>query len=385
MWNLADGYVIIQISEGQADRFLNRMRAESFALWDVCRTGGAIQCRIRARDFRRLRPIRRACRCRVRIVARTGLPFFITRLQTRMALWIGCALALACFCLLTTRIWVIPITGCETLPEQVVARALREQGIYPGASKRGLVLYRVAELARLYDDRIAMIELDLDGIVCLVDVEEAKPIGQTIDRSVPTDVLAAKGGVISRIEPFNGAANVAVGQAVSAGDVLIRGDITAEDATEPLLVHAYGNVFALVNYFAEAAVSGTYEALAPSGRTEPYKRITVAGIPMFETRPSFEHYVLSGEATSGALGTLLPVRVTTGTLAEQTMQAMHRSEEACIEQAMVEAERRAYEKLPTDGAIVDKQTTFALRDGCVIGICCIVMEESIGYTKEIGN
>lgn len=244
MWNSAKGYVIIQISEGQIERFLNRLRAESIPVYDVRRIGRAVECRIFVRDFKRLRPIRRACRCRVHITGRAGLPFCLARVLERKTLLFGCAAAILAFWLLSTRIWIIPIAGCEAVPEQVIARALGEQGIYPGASKKGLVLYRIAELARLYDDRIAMIELDLDGVVCLVKVEEAVKKGEPVDRSVPTDVVAAKDGVISRIEAYNGRAQVAVGQAVQAGDLLIAGDITLEGAEETLLVHAYGNVSA---------------------------------------------------------------------------------------------------------------------------------------------
>lgn len=113
--------------------------------------------------------------------------------------------------------------------------------------------------------------------------------------------------------------------------------------------------------------------------------VSLAGLPVFETEPSFDQFVLDGSAVSEALGTLLPIRITTGVLSELTQQTLQRTEPECIELALVEAEKRAYEKLPKNAAILEKQTSFTLRDGCVIGICCIVMEESIGYIKEIAH
>ena len=110
-----------------------------------------------------------------------------------------------------------------------------------------------------------------------------------------------------------------------------------------------------MTYQAEAATPQSYSGLAPSGNTAPYRKVFVAGIPVFETEPDFEQYTLTDVVTSAAFGTLLPVRVTTGICREQTMQTLNRTQEECIGLAKAEAERRAYEKLPKDGRIAQKQ------------------------------
>ncbi len=386
MWKIKDACVIIQINGGGAERFLNLAAGAGIPMREVAFQGrGAVRVTMRARDFRRLRPICRQTRCRVEIVERVGAPYRVHMLVRRKTLWIGCALALLLLGFLSTRILVISVTGAVRVPASVVLRALGEEGVSLFAPRGGLHLPGIADKVRVYDERIAWAGIDLDGVVCHVRIVEAEPIPALPDTETPCDIVAAKDGVVEEIAPLNGKACFAKGQAVRAGDVLIRGDITREGETERLLVTARGEVLARVYYYAEATVEATEEALTETGARAPYRGLRIGKWMLSETKPPFSEYIVSELAQTGPLGAVLPIRLETGAFIELALGRRSLTKAEQIEKALSEAAMRAYDKLPRDAAIVEQQSGYVELDGCVKGVVCIVTRESIGIRREIAE
>lgn len=386
MWRQAGGCVIIRVTGKSPERLLNRLNGAGISVWDVhAPRRGEMTLMLRARDFPKLRPLRRDCGCEIHIEKRIGLPFRLLQLRFRKTLAAGLLAALALLVAASTRIWVIEVTGCSNVPEETVLRYLAEQGIRVGAPWPEGPLYELVRRIHAGDERIAWIGVYLDGVLCRAEIVESVPLEPTLDQSVPTDVVAVKGGVISYIAPYNGKASVAVGDEVKPGDILIRGDITREDAEERLLVHAHGLVMARIYYFSEAAALPTVTEPADSGRTAPYRRVSIAGQTTYESIPPYDAWELRDVRAAGPFGTLLPIRIETGTFYERIENTRQRTPEEMAEAALTEAGSRAYDQVPKSAAIVDKTVSVTQRDGVTIGVVCIVAEESIGYTKEITN
>ena len=82
--NLA-GYLRIRVEGYSPERFLNLCCYHGISLWNLRPAKGAYEMNIRVRDFRRLRPLVRKSRAKVRITQKRGVPFFMMEtLQEQM-------------------------------------------------------------------------------------------------------------------------------------------------------------------------------------------------------------------------------------------------------------------------------------------------------------
>lgn len=72
--NLA-GYLRIRVEGYSPERFLNLCCYHGIFLWNLRPAKGAYEMNIRVRDFRRLRPMVRKSRAKVRIIQKRGVPF----------------------------------------------------------------------------------------------------------------------------------------------------------------------------------------------------------------------------------------------------------------------------------------------------------------------
>lgn len=384
MWQSVDGCVIIQIKGADVERLLNEMQFSGIPVRDLRRVDRVtVRCRLRAADFRRLHTLRSRRRCHIRILSRSGLPFFVMRLFRRRALWIGMVLVFALLCVLSTRICLIRVTGCERIAEKTVLRALESLGVTVGCARSGLSLPVLGNQLMAADERIAWAGLSLDGVVLTVEIVETVTAPDPVDPETPCEVVAVKDGIITRVVARAGTPAVRAGDAVQAGDVLINGDLTREDSQTPLLVHAYGEVRANVYYFSEAAVLPETETLQPSGQSVPYCAAYIGNLPLYESEIPYDAYQLSGVQSETLRGAVLPLRVVTGACEELTMQPRLLSVAEQKEQAAFEAEQGAFLRIPKDASIVEKTLTYTEYNGCLVAVVCIVTEESIGIQKEL--
>jgi len=362
------------------------MRESGIALRGVRQTGPyEVEASIPARAFRRLHGIARKTRCRVHIVRRRGLPFEARRLFRRPALWITALLVLGLMIFSSTRVLCVRVDGTDRVPEALVLRALRENGVYVGAAKPEKDLRSIAAGVRGYDERIAWAEVELHGVIATVTIVEKERDIVLADDDAPFDVCAVKDGVITSIEAYDGTALVSVGDAVQAGDVLISGTVELPEKEEPLVVHAHGRVTAYVYYFGEAVADTVRTELADTGNSVPYRRLSVCGVTVFESAVTYETCEIRGVRTRTLTDCMLPLLLCTGTACEQAETETAVSQDEQKQAAAVEAEQLALLRVPKDAAIVEKTSRIIEEDGLVRGIVGIMTEESIGLEKEIAD
>lgn len=379
-----NAYVAVQISGARTERVLERMRVHDISIYELHRlSDSTVSMIISAKDFKRLRTLMRGSACKVHIVRRIGAVFPLQRFFRRYALW---SIGLGMFCLFlfaSTRILWIDIDGCSGIAEQTILRALEQEGIYIGASRKGHDFSVLNNRLRLYDDRIAWIGLSLNGAILKAEIVESIPTTDEMDPNAPAAVVAQKSGRIVRIEADAGRAIVQIGDAVSAGDILIAGDLTSEESQYPVYAHAAGRVYAEVVYTAETAAQMQTEQLADSGNVLPYREVRFRDQVLFNTKVPYENCVLRDPIVSEVTDTLLPLYIVQGTCCEQILQIVKRSEEEMMEAAIMEAEQLAYLKVPKDAKIIAKNAAWIKEEGQIFAVVTIKTEESIGLTKEI--
>jgi similar to stage IV sporulation protein len=135
-------------------------------------------------------------------------------------------------------LWNIRIEGNYVLTEDVLMDYLAEQGVHVPMQKKRLQIEELEEGLREDFDVITWTSLQLEGTTLLVSIKENEmPVydqdGQQEDAEKGTDLIAERAGTVSYIITRSGVPQVALGDTVEKGDILVSGAVPVynEDAT----------------------------------------------------------------------------------------------------------------------------------------------------------
>lgn len=278
------GSVLLRCEGGYPSRFLNTAAEDGIALWDIHYRNGALWCRARAADYRRLRrAARRGC-VRMRVQKRHGLIFRLRRFRLRFGLLIGAVLFFAVLEALSSRIWVINIVGNTTVPNTVIRETLEPLGIREGGTfdTVDLAELRLTALQRL--PSLTWLTVNQSGSTVTVEVKERTPTPPLPD-TAPANLVAACDGVIVSVDVTAGQATVKPGDAVTRGDLLISG--VMDSAVGPQLKRADGSVVARTTHTLTVTVPLCETVTYPDGRVIERPSLSVFGwhIPLYADAP----------------------------------------------------------------------------------------------------
>ena len=183
----AAGEVRIRVCGASIERFLNVALQGEIGLWHTVRVDArTIETTLSLSDFYALRRLMGRTGCRVRVIGRRGLPFFVARLRRRWILTGGvCALALVVV-LLTQFVWVLEIVAADGIPVSALRDVLRETGIYEGAWLGQIDTDDTRRAIQTEIPEVGVIAITRIGNAVRVEVDAAVPTPNRIDRAAPT-------------------------------------------------------------------------------------------------------------------------------------------------------------------------------------------------------
>lgn len=222
--NYLRGQVLVRVESAFPERVLNLCAARDLSFWDLqWERETAFTCRLSRADFRELRRAAGKLECSVTPLRRSGAPYTLRRLLSRPALAAG-AVAVGLWLVLGSFfIWEFTIEGNETLPDEVILRALEEQGVgigsfglsLDGEDLRNRILLELPELVWL--------TVNVSGCRASVQVRERVPVPETVDRKALSNLVARRAGLVLEIHAFSGVKCVVEGMSVEEGQILISG------------------------------------------------------------------------------------------------------------------------------------------------------------------
>lgn len=224
------GHVRIRVSGRSYERFLNMCAKHEIMIWDLECAGNAYEMNMTIRGFRKLRPMARKCGVRVRILEKSGLPFFLYRYRHRKMLFVGILTGLSLMLLLSCFIWDIRISGNQAITEDVIFDFLTQEEVCHGMWKskvdcKGLA----AKLRREFDDLI-WVSARIQGTRLLIDVQENTDLELEEDVDYgPSDLVSNVSGTVVRIITRTGMPRVKAGDSVKNGDLLVEGRLEITD------------------------------------------------------------------------------------------------------------------------------------------------------------
>ncbi len=247
------GYVRIRLIGKEATSLLSTMIEHQLMVWEIqvlaqqhTEANPHIDVTMRVRDFFQLRHLIRHNRCRVRIISRHGLPFYLDKLIHRKAFLLGGMCCLASVWICSSLIWQISIVGNEKLSTQEILSAAASQGIHRFQWK-----FRLGDPNQLSRELhiqlpgAAWVGVEIRGTHVMIQVVEAS-LTEMKSLESPCHLVATKNALITEMITLQGKPIVKPNTYVRQGDILISGVIGDEQHTQNVV--AKGTVKGIVWY-----------------------------------------------------------------------------------------------------------------------------------------
>lgn len=222
IFHLLSGYVEFQVY-GDGARFFSAAAKRGYNLWGFCRQNGLAAARVRPRVYKKLRPLCRRCGVRTRLRVKRGAPFQLRRLQKRKSLLVGAAAGAALYVFLSGFVWGVATTGAHSVTPREIFQAARECGVYVGGGREGFSPKNAGYgiLSRI--PRLSWASVNTDGCFVEIAVKEGAAPPQVEDSGKLSHIVAGREGRVVELQAQLGRPEVALGDTVTQGQLLIAG------------------------------------------------------------------------------------------------------------------------------------------------------------------
>lgn len=246
------GYAVLRIYSAAPERCLNRLSEMEIPFWQVTRVDDlTMQVHIFYRDKTRFCETMEKTQAETELVEEVpGIWFFLLWLKRPVLLLVIVA-ALFVTLKLPNYIWVITVSGNETISDTEIIQALDELGIHFGTRTDAFQSQDIKNRLLNMVDGLQWAAVNCSGGNCQILVKEREETPDLLDWHQTTDVVASMSGVIQEIRVLDGFACCEVGDTVTAGQLLVTG--TMDWVIDIQKCHAQAEIYALTWREMEAA------------------------------------------------------------------------------------------------------------------------------------
>lgn len=265
------GNVRVRVEAAFPERVLNVCSAHGIAFRDLSwRSETGFFFTVSRREWYLLRRRAEKLDAVLTVERKGGVPFFAARFRHRHGLWIGFGVLAVLLAVNTCFVWDITVSGNDRVPEETILRAVEEAGVRRGSfafSFRGQdvcnrVLPKVPELSWL--------TVNVRGCRAEVIVRERVPKPELWNEKQASNVVAAKDGLVTRVMPLDGEAQVIPGMTVCRNQLLISGVVETKGTEQPSVTSriyaGVGEVWGRTWYECSVKIPLSYDKKVPTGK-----------------------------------------------------------------------------------------------------------------------
>lgn len=380
------GTVTVKIIGACPEDCLSRMAAGGVRFRDFHKPDElTVSVKIAQQDIAEVRRCAKKTMCSLEFIQVSGL---IPRLRAmgKRICYLPVLLALVGLVFwLQSHIWFFTVSGNETVPTEKILWVLEENGIRFFTPEDSLDMNTVKN--QILEDlpELGWITINTEGGHAQVLVRERAEKPALSEDATPSNVVARKSGVISRVEVTGGTASVSEGDIVSEGELLISG-ISDLDKTM-LLTRAQGEIYAHTWNPIKVKTADFLSQKAYTGReTTGYQlKIGKKTINFYKSSGiSYGNYDKITESVRVSLpgGYTLPVTIRKITWREYTPSAIS-LEEGQAQSLLEEAALRQLRLSLTAGSVVETRLELLQEDGKFILSGVAECQEEIGTEIKI--
>lgn len=240
------GYLKVIVEGYYIERFINICKNNKVAIWNLKRSKDiCIQFKVGIHDFRKICKIAKKTKCKVKIVAKKGVPFLLYKYKKRKIFLVFLIFLILLMVVSSKFVWNVEIV--EENGEQIenIAQDIEQAGLKVGELKSKIDTKEIINKIRLQRQDVAWMGIELKGTNAVVKLVKADEKPEIVDESEYCSIISDKVGIITKISAQTGTANAKVGDTVNVGDVLINGWMEGK-YTGIRYVHAQGEIEAKV-------------------------------------------------------------------------------------------------------------------------------------------
>ncbi|MBE6939969.1 MAG: sporulation protein YqfD [Ruminococcaceae bacterium] len=273
--NYLRGSVLCRVESPCPERVLNLCAVRKIPFWDLrWESELSFTMRLAAGVLPDLWQAAEQTGAQVELLEKQGAPFFLRQFRRRYALLLGFAL----FWLLLFGgnffIWGFEVTGNDVVSTQTILRELEAYGITVGTSGFSIDQEDMRNHVLLKLPDVSWLAVNVRGCVAHVQVVERQRPPQTIRDEEICNVVAARAGLITKIQALDGEAKVSVGSTVTEGQLLISGVVDSPQSGVRLL-HGLGEVWARTWHELSVAVPLTEQQRTGEGEVNRYYAVDI--------------------------------------------------------------------------------------------------------------
>ncbi len=262
----------IELTGADPEAALNAMTRDGIAFWELSRLDAfCLRCRIYEADWAAVQRSVGRRQCEAKTLRRFGLRYDCRWMRKRPVLVAMVVLSTALALWLQNYMWFFRVEGAESVDPEQILRQLEEEGVYFGAWGPGLDTEMIKNRMLLRNPKLKWIGVNRDGAVVHVLLSERVPEQQSDDRTGVCNIVAERPGIITLVHTYNGFAQVAPGDAVEEGELLVSGVTDLETCTQ--VTHAEAEVYAKTLRMLDVRTPEQYGLKFYTGRSEECKTI----------------------------------------------------------------------------------------------------------------
>ncbi len=245
-------YILIRIKTTSKTSLLLKLNKLNVEINNIIYEKNYLKCQILAKDLKRLKKY--LISYEVEIIDETGFYKIKKELKRNSLIITSIIFATIIFLILSNIIVKINIIHENSYLRDLIKNALEEKGVTRLGFKKSYDEYEkiITSIKEEYKDLIEWLEIDVEGMIINVRVEERIINDYTKDYNT-CHIIANKSGIIKSITTKIGVTEVSVNDYVNKGDILINGSIKLNDEVKAN-VCASGSVYAEVWYNIKASI-----------------------------------------------------------------------------------------------------------------------------------
>ena len=224
MWQLIwflQGYVIAEIRGASPEWSLEKLSGARVAFLKPQRTDDfTIRLVLLQRDLPKARTAAQRAMCELCVLQEHGFRQVFGGLWKRRGFALLLLLAMAGAFVIPKFVFFYEVVGNETVPEAQILRELQNLGVGFGTYGPSIHPQELKNRMLLQIPKLQWLTVQQSGMCARVVVRERPDKAPVLDRKVPTDVIASRAGVLTRVEAVAGNCLCAPGQAVAGGELL---------------------------------------------------------------------------------------------------------------------------------------------------------------------
>lgn len=212
------------------------------------KSGYTMRGTVQAAEYRSLCKIARRLGLKMRIEKKHGIYFTLKRHRDKIGFAAGAIFAAAVVLFLNLFVWEINISGNKAVSSEEIMATLANSGLKTGTLRTAHDARKIEWNIMNDNKEIAWATVNIQGCCVNVVVSETRREAEMkYDDDKPVNIIAAKYGVIRKMDVFDGQGVVKVGDAVMKGDLLVSAAF--EDRHGKLtLKHSRARVMAETDY-----------------------------------------------------------------------------------------------------------------------------------------